>query len=108
MTLRTSRFTHGFAWVALFTLGACGGEQTMETVDREVFVQAYADLRISALMTDSQRVSMPARDSILETHGVTPEDLEVFAEVHSSDLDFMRGVWNEVELLLDKEQERIK
>jgi len=107
MPLRTSRFTYGFALAALLAPGACGGEPAVETVDRDVFVQAYADLRISALMTDSQRVSMPARDSILEGHGVTPEDLEVFAEVHSHDLEFMRDVWNDVELLLDKEQERI-
>jgi hypothetical protein len=92
------------ASVAL-ALAACGGEASPETIDRDVFVSAYADLRIAAVETDSGRVAYTARDSILDALGVTEEDLTLFAELHAEDLEFMRDVWNEVELLLDRGDE---
>jgi len=71
-------------------------------IDREVFIDTYVDLRVAALETDSQRVSTPDRDSILTAHGVVVEDLDHFTDVHAEDLDFMRDLWNDVELRMDK------
>lgn len=93
------------ALVALAFVVACGGSDVPATIERDAFVQTYADLRVAAVQTDSQRISMSARDSILAAHGVTAGDLELFAEVHSADLDFMRDVWNDIERLMDRESE---
>lgn len=80
---------------------ACSGPAE-ETIDRQVFIDSWVELRIAALDTDSQRVATADRDSILERHGVTAEDLTRFADVHATDLDFMRDVWNDIELRMDR------
>jgi hypothetical protein len=89
---------------AIAGVAACGGATgaNTDTMDREVFVQTYVDLRVSALETDSQRLATPAREAILAEHGVTAEELKGFADAHAADLDFMREVWNEIELRMDQ------
>lgn len=79
---------------------ACSGG-AVDTIDREVFITTYVDLRMAALETDSARIATSDRDEILQRNGVTAEDLTSFAELHAADLDFMRDVWNEVELRMD-------
>ena len=79
---------------------ACSGG-AVDTIDREVFITTYVDLRMAALETDSARISQEARDEILQRNGVTADDLTTFAELHADDLDYMREVWNEVELRMD-------
>jgi hypothetical protein len=81
---------------------ACSGS-AVDTIDREVFITTYVDLRMAALETDSARIAASDRDEILQRNGVTAEDLTSFAELHADDLDFMREVWNEVELRMDVE-----
>lgn len=104
--LGSTRFTSSVrvAVLALLIAG-CGGDSGPETIDRDVFVETYADLRIAAVQTDSQRIAVADRDSILAAHGVSAADLERFAEVHSVDLDFMRDVWNDVEQRMDRSPE---
>ncbi len=82
---------------------ACSGGPAADTIEREVFIATYVDLRIAAFDTDSGRVAAAEKDEILTRHGVSEEDLTAFAEVHSADLEFMRDVWNEVEAQLDQE-----
>jgi hypothetical protein len=82
-------------------LAACGGSAP-ETIDREVFIDTYVDLRTAALDTDSAKVAETDRAEILARHGVTEEDLLAFAEVHATELEFMRDVWNDVELRMDR------
>jgi hypothetical protein len=82
-------------------LAACGGEPLPETIERDTFVEAYASLRIAAVETDSGRIAFATRDSILDAFGVSEEDLTLFADVHAEELEFMRDVWNDVELLMD-------
>lgn len=95
--------------IAALTLGlsfaACTGDELPTTIERDTFVQTYANLRIAAVETDSGRIALAARDSILDAFGVTEDDLTLFAEVHAEDLDFMRDVWNDVELLMDRGDE---
>ena len=86
-------------------LASCGGDALPETIERDTFVQAYADLRIAAVETDSGRIAFTVRDSILDGFGVTEEDLMIFADVHAEELEFMRDVWNDVELLMDRGDE---
>lgn len=87
------------------TLAAACGSGTgdsPDSIESEVFIQTYVDLRTSALDTDSQRLAPVDRETILREHSVTVEELTHFAKSHGDDLDFMREVWNEVELRLDR------
>lgn len=100
----TRSYHIAIAWVTL-ALTACGGEAPPETIERDTFVQAYSSLRIAAVETDSGRIAFAARDSILDAFGVTEEDLTTFADVHAEELEFMRDVWNDIELLMDRGDE---
>ncbi|MCH1571732.1 MAG: hypothetical protein L7S64_10340 [Longimicrobiales bacterium] len=99
------RTYHNVTAFVVLVLAACGGESLPETIDRDVFVNAYADLRIAAVETDSGRIASAARDSILAAFEITEADLTVFAEVHAEELEFMRDIWNDVELLMDEGDE---
>lgn len=88
---------------ALFAVG-CGGSNA-DAIERDVFVAAYVDLRTTALDTDSARLSDADRDAVLARHGVTSDDLLHFADVHAEELEYMREVWNEIELQLDRESD---
>ncbi|MDT8340173.1 MAG: hypothetical protein RQ751_01555 [Longimicrobiales bacterium] len=65
--------------------------------DRETFIEVWVELRVTALGRDGAVLPEAARDSILATHGVTPEALLRFAEVRGSDPEFMAAVWVEIE-----------
>ena len=79
----------------------CGPEAPEGVIDREVFIEAYVDLRIAALDAENQEIGEAARDAILASHGIEADDLLEFAEVHARDLELMRDVWNEVEVRMD-------
>lgn len=85
--------------------GACGPSAPTDTIGRDVFIDTYVDLRVAALDSDSQRVAASDREAILAEHGVTADDLAYFVQAHAADLDFMRDVWNDVELRLDRTPE---
>jgi hypothetical protein len=100
--LRPSRFARGFAASAsVVVLAACTTAPAEETIGRDAFVEAYVDLRISALETDAQVMTDSLRAVVLARHGLTAEDLLGFAEAHARDLEFMRDVWNDVEAQMD-------
>lgn len=84
---------------------ACGGEGTTSAgasvQDREAFIATYVDLRTAVIRGESHVLSDADRATILAEHGMTEEDLTRFAEVHGEDLNFMRGVWDDVEERLD-------
>jgi hypothetical protein len=89
------------AGVLVCGLAACEGG-VPDTIDREVFVDTYVALRIAALDADSAKLSETDRAEILARHGVTEQDLLDFADTHAVELDFMRDVWNDVELRMDR------
>lgn len=89
------------AAVLAWLLTACGGG-VPQTIDRDLFIDTYVDLRMAALDADSAKLSDADRGEILTRHGVTEEDLLSFAEIHAAELEFMREVWNDVELRLDR------
>ena len=81
---------------------ACGGEiAEPHPIERSVFIQTYVELRTSALSTDEGEISDSARDAILESNAVSADDLLYFVEVWSENLEFMRGVWDEIEVRMD-------
>jgi len=83
-------------------LAGCGSPTPEGVIDREAFIDAYVELRIAALETDSSKVAATDRDAILADIGVTEDDMLAFVRAHAADLEFMRDVWNEVELRMDQ------
>lgn len=81
--------------------GGCGPEAPEGVIGREVFIQAYVDLRVAALEAEDQQMTEALRAEVLARHGIEAEDLLEFAEVHARELEFMRDVWNEVEVRMD-------
>ena len=92
------RLAVGFLAAALL---GCGPEAPEGVIDREVFIEAYVDLRVAALEAEDRQMSEAVRAEVLARHGIEAEDLLEFAEVHARDLELMRDVWNEVELRMD-------
>ena len=86
--------------VCTVVLFGCGGGDPA-TIDRDVFIAAYVDLRAEALLNDDRQITDDERDQVLQEHGVTEGDLMAFAEIHGRDVAFMRDVWDEVEERLD-------
>lgn len=76
-------------------------EPVVETIDRELFLAAYVELRVAALEAEDQQLSVAARDRILERVGVEDEDLLRFVEVHGEDVQLMRRIWEEVDSILE-------
>jgi hypothetical protein len=90
--------------LVLFVATACNGDDFVPVegvIDRETFIAAYVDLRAQTLL--SSEVSLPneERDQILARHGVDPQDLEAFAAAYGGELDFMNGVWSEIDSRLE-------
>lgn len=73
---------------------------TAEVISREAFIEAYVELRVEALKSDDQEISLEARDRILTGLGLTDEDLLRFVERRGRDVQFMRRVWEEVDSLM--------
>jgi len=73
-------------------------------LDREAFIATYVDLRAAAVRAEEGVVSDAERAAILGRRGVTEEQLMAFAGRHGQDVEFMRGVWDEVEARMDAER----
>jgi hypothetical protein len=71
------------------------------TLDREVFIATYVDLRSAAVREGHSVMDADRRREILEAHGVAEAELLAFAEAHGEDVSYMQGVWDEVETKLD-------
>lgn len=80
-------------------LAGCGDpdEEIEGIITREEFVQAYSELRVSALREEGGDIALEDRDRILAELGLTPQDLMDFVEVHGRDMDYMQEVWEEVD-----------
>lgn len=82
-------------------LCGCGGDDDPPTIDPEVFIATYVDLRAEALLNDSRQITDEEREQVLQEHGVTEDELFAFADIHGRDVTFMREMWDEVEERLD-------
>jgi hypothetical protein len=76
--------------------GCSFGESEENTIARETFIDVFFDLRVAALRNSDREITQAQKQSILDTHGVTEEDLLHFAEVRGGDPEFMEGVWAEI------------
>ncbi len=84
-------------------LAGCGdsSEEIEGVITREQFVQAYSELRVSALRSEGGDIVLEERERILAESGLTPEDLIEFVEAHGRDIPFMQEVWEEVDRNLE-------
>lgn len=84
---------------AITLLAGCSdsSEEIEGVITREKFVQAFSELRVSALRSEGGDIVPEERDRILAELGLTPEDLIEFVEAHGRDLPFMQEVWEEVD-----------
>jgi hypothetical protein len=92
-----------FLLTGLSLVAGCGEpEEELEgIITREQFVQAYAELRVSALREPDGDIVEEERDRILAELGLTPEDLLEFVETHGRDVQYMLEVWEEVDRNLE-------
>lgn len=72
-----------------------------ETIPREVFIQAYVELRMASLDAEGPEMNLPVRNQILDRLGTEEEDLLQFVEVHGTDVQFMRRLWEEVDSIME-------
>ncbi len=81
-------------------LGACVGARTPEepeTIPRDVFVDAYVELRLKALRTPGGRIGPTAKEEVLEARGITEAELAEFVDAHGPRVQFMADVWAEID-----------
>ena len=69
-------------------------------ISRDAFIEAYVALRVGALRIPGEEIRVEARDRILENLGLVDQDLLDFVEVNGRDVQFMRGVWEEVDSII--------
>lgn len=70
---------------------ACGStDPHADTLPRDRFIEVYTDLR-------AEEPSPEERDSILNHHGVSDEDLRSFVRRHANDPEVLADIWTEVE-----------
>jgi hypothetical protein len=72
-------------------------ESSVEVQERERFINAYVDWRVSSLRMQTSEIGEAARDSLLAVYDMTEDDLVDFVEEHGADVAFMRDVWNDIE-----------
>ena len=70
---------------------------SVEVQERESFINAYVDLRVSSLNMQTSEIGEAARDSLLAVHDMTEDELLDFVDRHGTDVAFMRDVWNDIE-----------
>jgi hypothetical protein len=75
-----------------------------DVLSREDFVRAYVELRVAALKSPGEELSLETRDRVLQELGLTEEDLLRFVEVNGRDVQFMRRVWEEVDSLMTEKR----
>ncbi len=98
--------------VLLLALGGAGcslghsGDEGREAIPRDTFVAAYYQLRVAALESPGEVISVETRDSILDALGLTEEDLLQFVEVRGRNADLMKGVWEQVDSLMRENRNR--
>ena len=88
---------------SILTLQGCDTVSLPVSVDldRETFVQTYVDLRLAALSSPRGELEPARRDSILQVHDVTSEQLLEFARVHGENPAYMTDVWDEITARMD-------
>jgi len=97
-----------FVSLALLVSFACSSEgpevEAPGVLSREEFVRAYVELRVAALESPGEELSLETRDRVLQELGLTEEDLLSFVEANGRDVQFMRRVWEEVDSIMTEKR----
>jgi hypothetical protein len=70
------------------------------TIPRETFLEAYVQLRAAAMRSSRWQIGTAERDRILAGLGITEQDLIIFVEVRGDDLEYMTGLWSDVDSIM--------
>lgn len=98
------KLSRSLVFVTLLLVSCSDGAQeeaAQETISREAFAKAYIDLRMNALQAEGQEMTLAMRNQVLDSLGLEEEDLIHFVEVHGTDVQFMRNLWEEIDSILD-------
>jgi hypothetical protein len=87
----------------LLVVPGCGNTSSDAgtVMPRETFIETYVDLRVAALRSADAVLTDSARAEILARRGVSEDELIDFVTVRGTELDFMRDLWNEIEMRMD-------
>lgn len=84
------------ALIGLFAAGSCRGEQPVEPMPQETFVEVIVELRRAVTQNPTQAEFEARKAEILEEANVTDSALVEYARVHGHQLDHMAQVWDSV------------
>lgn len=107
----TVRIVTCLSLTALFLgVAGCGGKDSNpragEAISKELFIEAYVQLRLVGLRSPSKALSLEARDRVLEKVGTTEEELLTFVEIWGNNGDVMVEVWGSIDSLMTQERMR--
>jgi hypothetical protein len=78
-------------------IGACDVEENTLGADDSQFIETMVALRQVAMTAGTDTAQFEQlRDSVLEAHGVTAEDLRSYVDANSADLEHMATIWDSV------------
>lgn len=93
--------------LAAWALSACGsdipGSRGGATIETETFIQGMVDLQRQASTRAGNVLAPGDAERILEAHGIQPDDLRRFVEVHGQNVPFMNLVWSEIDRRLEED-----
>jgi hypothetical protein len=67
------------------------------TISAETFIDVMVALRTSPLLDSSGYLPPGASERILAEHGVSPDDMRGFVEVHGTDVPLMTDIWSAID-----------
>ena len=79
--------------VALAASAGCADVAEEEGMGRDEFVSTYLDLRRA---TVDGRLDEAVRDSILDAHGTTDEEMRAYVDARADDPDAIAQTWREI------------
>ncbi|HEX2166646.1 MAG TPA: hypothetical protein VHG09_05350 [Longimicrobiales bacterium] len=82
---------------------ACEGEENALGPDDAQFIETVVALRHAAMTAGRDTAHFEQlRDSVLESQGVTAEDLRTYVETTSADLEYMAMIWDSISARLSE------
>ena len=99
-----------FLFLTAFAIAAagCGDKDTNpradEAISKELFIEAYVELRREGLRSPMMEISLETRDRVLKEVGVTEEELLKFVDVWGTHGEFMLEVWETIDSLMTQDR----
>jgi hypothetical protein len=91
---------------AALSAPACDGDDSLEgggeTLSRAQFIETYVQLRIAGLHIRGTELPLDRQKEVLDSLGVTEDQMLAFVEYWGSDGDVMEGIWQEVDSLIQQ------